>query len=232
MKILICDDEPAVVNHIQNVIKQDFPEAEILMSYSDTEFSEVINSEKHIDLLFADIMLGDKNGIGLAKLAADKYPDIDIVFVSGNTDMMPATLDAGSNVRFIRKPIDDFYIRFHIESTIQRLNSKKEIFVFSLRKKEYSVDLSKLVYIESQRNVVFINLTDETIKATAKISDFEPLPSPKLIRCHQSFVVNIEFVTSVSSSGFTTSTGVTIPISSSRLIESKETYFKYRGGVL
>ena len=232
MNILICDDEPEIVEHIAQVVKKEFQEFQLFKAHNSKEFNEIINFVDKIDLFFADIMLGDENGISLAKLAAERYPDIQTVFVSGNTDMMPATFEAGDNVRFIRKPIDDFYIRYHIESAVKAKETKKDILTFNIGKKTISFDVSKLVYIESRRNSVYIFLTDETIKLTAKLSDFEPLMSNKLIRCHQSFIVNIMFISSFGGNELKTATGVSIPISYSRLQETKEKYFMFKGGLL
>ncbi len=232
MKILICDDEQAVIEHFVKTIKCEFPGFSVLTAKNSTELLRIFNTEKNIDLFFADIMLGNENGISLASLAAEKYPEISIVFVSGNTDMVPLTFDTGKDARFIRKPIDDFYIKYHIEAVLKKLNSKKDIISFTIKNKLYRVNLSELVYIESKRNVVYFNKTNETLKFTAKLSDFEQFTTGKLVRCHQSFIVNIAFADTFTDNSLVMSTGAIIPVSRSRLPETKERFFMFKGGVI
>jgi DNA-binding NtrC family response regulator len=62
-----------------------------------------INAGKQVDLVFSDIrMPGSFNGLQLAEILHDRYPDIPVILTSGNAP----TMHVGIVQAFVPKPYD------------------------------------------------------------------------------------------------------------------------------
>lgn len=91
MRILICDDEPAMVSRISGIIEDAYPDIELVGVHSSAELSERLapeDADKNFDLAFVDIAVKDESGVDIAGFIGAVCPGIKIVFVSGNQDLV------------------------------------------------------------------------------------------------------------------------------------------------
>ena len=64
MRILICDDEPAMVSRISGIIEDAYPDIELVGVHSSAELSERLapeDADKNFDLAFVDISVKDES---------------------------------------------------------------------------------------------------------------------------------------------------------------------------
>ena len=69
MRILICDDEPAMVKQISEIIADAYPDIELVGVHSSAELSEKLAPEdanRKFDLAFLDIAVSDESGVDIA----------------------------------------------------------------------------------------------------------------------------------------------------------------------
>lgn len=194
--IAICDDQIICGETLElslNQIMADYNTTYKVDIY--TSGSELLNDletkKKEYDILFLDILMGEEemNGIELAKKIRLFDDSISIVFVTSSTDYV---LD-GYSVRalqYLIKPVDNKILR---EVLDYELNSKNNVsVVFKEKDSTRKVPASDIVHIETFGRNVKVVLKDEEFNAYNKISDVEKmLPAKDFIRCHQSFIINI-----------------------------------------
>jgi signal transduction histidine kinase len=77
------------------------------------EALKILATQKHVDILFSDVVMpGSINGVDLAHLAQERYPDMPIILASGHTDLRINL----SNLKMLGKPYDlDIVIALLIE---------------------------------------------------------------------------------------------------------------------
>ncbi len=81
--------------------------------------------------------------------------------------------------------------------------SKEDAFIYlKSDRKNHKVLLKEIIYIESLDDYVKVHLKDVTLVTRENISSFEAnLPSSSFVRIHRSFIINTQFLASISSDG-------------------------------
>lgn len=77
MRILICDDEPAMVKQISEIIADAYPDIELVGVHSSAELSEKLAPEdanRKFDLAFLDIAVSDESGVDIAEFVGALCP--------------------------------------------------------------------------------------------------------------------------------------------------------------
>ena len=194
--IAICDDQIICGETLElslDQIMSDYNTAYKVDIYtSGTQLlNDLESKKKEFDILFLDILMGEDemNGIELAKKIRLFDDATSIVFVTSSTDYV---LD-GYSVRalqYLIKPVDNKILR---EVLDYELKSKNNVsVVFKEKDSTRKVPASDIVHIETSGRNVKVVLKDEEFNAYNKISDVEKmLPAKDFIRCHQSFIINI-----------------------------------------
>lgn len=97
MNVLIVDDEPVILRMMTSMLEcQGFR----VIGVSTGIDALAVSREHPIDVLVTDIEMTGIDGLTLAKLLVERYPDLPVVFTSG----YPMT-DLGTNRhRFLLKP--------------------------------------------------------------------------------------------------------------------------------
>ena len=78
MRILICDDEPAMVKQISEIIADAYPDTELVGVHSSAELSEKLAPEdanRKFDLAFLDIAVSDESGVDIAEFVGARGQD-------------------------------------------------------------------------------------------------------------------------------------------------------------
>lgn len=116
--------------------------------------------------------------------------------------------------------------------------SNKRLFEFNYNKELYRIPINDIIYIESNRRIIYIFVNNTVLsnkyKFYGKLNDVEKGISNNykipFIRIHQSFLVNYKYVTKLSLNCVELFTGSKLPISENRrgeiadyLIKSKLT---------
>lgn len=106
--------------------------------------------------------------------------------------------------------------------------SDDRVIHFQYRARVYTVRYSQVSYITSSLHIVNFHKTDGSIlQCRGKLKDFEKqLDDSTFLRCHQSFIVNMERVTGAENDSFHIGEHV-IPISRSYNRNAHEKYDEY-----
>ena len=85
--ILIVEDEPRVRKYAVRCLT--LPGVEVIEAENSLDALEILKSDKHIDLVFSDVILpGELNGRLLAKKISEDFPDIKVKLTTGYEDQL------------------------------------------------------------------------------------------------------------------------------------------------
>ena len=92
---------------------------------------------------------------------------------------------------------------------------------FTVKNKDVQmrIDHKNIAYFESRQRIVVMHTTKQDIEFYAKLTDVQStLPSENFVRCHQSYIVNMNRVKTLDKTNrlFVLDTGITIEISKSQ----------------
>ena len=239
MKILICDSDNTAILSLVKLIRSKYTEAgnfvEILIdtahNYEET-LSAMNMTDTAYDIIFIDIVLGNESGIPLAMIAKSRFPDARIIFDSADARLCELIYVEMQPYAFVNKPFNAEIIYHHIDNVNDTVNgADKSLELFSNRQR-YSIALKRITFIESDRNKVTVHFGSESITVISTLKEIETQLNDNFIKCHKSFIVNLAYIVSVEQGDFLLATGEKVPVSRSRITQSKYDFMMYKGGII
>jgi len=233
LNIIVCDDEivslKSIISYL-NKLKQ--PDFHITTVNSAQKLIAYLKKDKEADILILDIDLGDDNGIDIAKKIKRQYPNVLIIFVTGYIDFAGDIFEADP-IYLLVKPVKIEKLKLALDKAFQQIEKRKSLSVQIYSKgKMFNVNTRDILYIESSARRIKIYNISTIHHAYIKLNDIESKLPDCFIRCHQSFLVNMSFITGIKARGFVLQNGEVIPISQSRLKKAINLYTHYLGGSL
>ena len=191
--------------------------------------SELIEAGQEYDLYLLDVLMPGLTGIETAaRLGKGNHA---VVFI---TSSLEAAVDGYSvnAAGFILKPVE----RNHFEATMERvvnqyLGEREACISVIHNRVPVHLKLERIAWFENRLHRVFVTLTSgETLAIGQKLSELqeELKEHPQFLRCHQSYVVNLEQVERLEDSCFHMREGQLIPISRNFYKQSKNAYYHHR----
>ncbi len=210
IKIGICDDEKIILNSIKNKIENEFNCLNVSSKISlFTECDSLLACENinDFDILFLDVELDSQNGIQLAEKIRKRGYYNTIVFITSFADYSRLGYKVNA-FRFILKQNLKDELSECIKNLTYKLGLKK--FKFS----NFDINEREIVYIESNKHKVIIHLKNgEKYEEYEKLDRLqEILNSDIMIRVHQSYLVNFEYIKDIKCYILTLKNNIEIPI--------------------
>lgn len=204
IQVLIIDDEPVVLEESRRKIAV-YVEEQGIYTASDSEKVMSILASTPVDLVFIDMQMPDTDGFSIASYIQSALPDTKYVFLTGHAELGAKSYDY-EPLDFLCKPLDlmrlqKTFDRFE-KSRGKKLPGKTQLALestagFVLVAPE---DISYITR-ESRKTVIYCKDASYTVKNSldeleAMFSDFN------FFRCHQSYLIPLGRVVSVSAAGF------------------------------
>lgn len=230
MRIAIYDHENTTLHEEYKLISQIFKEYVddvIIETFISGKDLIKMNSIYKFDVVFLEIENLPDNKFKLAEELNNNYPDIILIFLT-NQDKLVFEALKFNPLRFIRKS----HLKKEINEAVRALskvnkNTCNSIYIKTklgntiVRKKD-------IIYIESHRNNIIINLKENILTTRYSLSSIEKdLNSNMFMRIHSGYIVNFNHIESVNKNEITLSNGIIINISRSKLKEFKNKFEQY-----
>ncbi|MCL1664558.1 LytTR family DNA-binding domain-containing protein [Elizabethkingia ursingii] len=241
MRVYVLEDEENIRNYILSILRE-IPDIEVV-GYTDqvkTALEEIPKLEPH--LILADIQLKDTISFRLFDtLDIEKYK---VIFITAFSHYSIQALNLGA-IGYLLKPIADDELKAAIQKVIDKneaylvqqsqlqlannyIEKPKEVNRIVLKNRDYLqiILCDDIVYCEGDKGYTTFFLNNEPGVLVSKVlKEYETLLSPAhFIRCHQSYLVNMNYVTRYFKEGYLQlKTGVKIPVSARK----KDDVLKY-----
>ncbi len=151
---------------------------------------ELLYHEVSSDILLLDLD-DSENHIQLARSIQEENQHIKVIFVTENA-MQAADIFEAEPTYLLLKPVCRKKLDHALDKAIQKLcaGEQSELKFFA-NKKLIRVLYEDIFYVESDKRYLIIYQKNRTDRMTMKLSELvKKLPS-SFVRCHQSYVVNI-----------------------------------------
>lgn len=193
MKIVLCDDELNLLDKMRNLIIKISPDAKIYM-YSSAK--ELIKTDIAFDIAFLDIEMDDgAGGFDAAQHIKRKNEDCIIAFFT-NYDSYARKGYEYRAYRFILKDEGNTMIYHHFSETIKeyyRIAGQVTLIYGSGKRR---VAIKDIMYLKMKDHYAAVYISDGTEclwrKSMSEIEQY--LSKYDFERCHNSYIVNMEYV--------------------------------------
>ncbi|MDN9585815.1 LytTR family DNA-binding domain-containing protein [Clostridioides difficile] len=219
IKIAVCEDEKEtqllIEDYLENILKDISIEYEIQKYISGEELLE--SNLKDIDILLLDIKMEKLNGMDTARKIREVDNEMEIIFVTSLIDYVQEGYEVKA-YRYILKPINKEKISKSVLPCINEMMKKRNNYL-TINVKNYvdRIKIDSITYIETDRPNILIYTHDDMYITKMSISKIEKILNEYgFFRCHNSYIVNLKLVESMSGSTVIVD-GKSIPISKYRV---------------
>lgn len=229
IKIAVCDDQVDIIEKITEYISM----YQFHCEYDvDTFLSgkELLQSDKHFDLIFLDVEMPEQDGIQTAKDLRIRDKNVSFIYVTNYSEYAISTFSVHPfdfvlkpiNSKKILKVIDD-YVEYKKKSDVTALIELKGV------TRDVVMNIHDIIYFEyfdNRRMHVITNRSTFDIKGS--LSDFiEKTAEYGFYSPHKSFLVNFEYINTIEKGYIHMSNGEDVPIAQKKYNELKQLLYKY-----
>lgn len=204
IKIAICDDDSFMVKDIKSRTEAYFKETCVeckITTFDDGQpLVQTYNScDKPFDIIILDMKLKRMNGDDASKMIRSLDQDVILIFISSWISYAVFGYEVNAH-RFIpkdgEKSNDD--LTGALESAYQLMQSRKQYMLIHQHNGIVRIELREILYIEALNKNLMVHCIDDVYRFSAKLGLIEKeLENSNIMRCHRSYLVNVEHITAV-----------------------------------
>lgn len=234
IQIGFCDDDTAVLEQLQTLLAQYQTERGEEIGYTGfqtpLDLLAAIERGARFDILLLDVIMPGENGIDTAAEIRTYDKNVKIIFLTETAEFAVQSYCVGAYF-YQLKPI-------WAESLFQLLDSaleacareKSHCLILRCKNGITRVELKDLEYCEVIHRTLQLHLADGTVLESIGSLDelFRQLePYGNFLRPHRSYLVNLDYVRTISANAITLSGGVEIPLPRGRHNEVKNAFLAH-----
>nr|WP_083504339.1 LytTR family DNA-binding domain-containing protein [Acetivibrio ethanolgignens] len=232
LRVAVCDDTLEECRMIADYTECFFEERQMEASVDAFgSMEDLLNSDNSYELYLLDVMMPGISGIDGAGSLRKKVKNPVIVFITSSLESAVEGYRVNAS-GFILKPVEKERFEETMDRVLeQKLGQRKKFISLTYNRVPLKLQLERVAYFENRLHRVYVMLTDgEVLSVGQKLSQIqENLESDGMfLRCHQSYLVNLEQVEEMMNSCFRLKGGIMIPISRNFYKQSKNAYYHYR----
>jgi DNA-binding LytR/AlgR family response regulator len=229
LRILICDDEAEGRQALTHGVETAFPDgAYTLEVFAHAEEVREALGRFLPEIAILDIQLEQESGIRLAEKILERCPRCRILFVSGYLEYAPDVYDV-EHVCFILKTQLEQRLPVFLARACARIQAERSrVLQVRVNTEERIIRQADILYLESVKREVRIVTKDETLAVYGKLDELgQKLNSVCFLRCHKSFLVNLDYAAAFSRRAIRLTNDTEIPISRSCRDAVQAGYLRY-----
>ena len=204
INFVLCDDDLDTLNNLSHIFESIFMQhnLEATVSFataSDAKLLSYIN-DNPVDVLILDIELhSNYTGLEIAQKVRAKNKDCYIIFVTGYFEHIMQSLEYNI-FDYIYKPIN----KERLEKTVLRLfdyinGSTSNKTYIKLDSKNTIIEQSEIQYIKREGMKIIFHTPSRDYEVYSSFSKIQNKLPKNFIRCHKSFIANINNITKLES---------------------------------
>ena len=236
LKIAICDDNVSELQQVKSVVLQFIRSRQSVQPMSVHAFergSDLFGfTQKYggFDLVITDVVMPNLSGIELASKLRANNDNCKILFLTTSSEFAVDSYKVKAWY-YLLKSEADAELPVLLERVLNDITGERETsLVLKEKGKLTRVPMGSVRFVESVNHTVYFHLHNNgTISCFGTMNDYhEILVSDKrFVKCHKSYIVNMQYVTSITGKDFVLTEGEIVPISRTVYQQIKNEYFDY-----
>lgn len=214
-QIAVCDDERETGSRIRDLVESALREqgvdAAITVYQAPSEvLADLRNNDRRYDLYLLDILMGDENGVELARALRSTGSRAKLIFITSSPDFWRDGYKVEAS-DYLLKPVDPV----ELSQVLSRLLKGPDMVTLRL--------LSGGTVLLPADGICWAEAFDHTTQVHTATEDYavlgtlgevaKNLPGEKFFRCHRSYLVNLDRVAQVERTSLHLTDGTRIPVS-------------------
>lgn len=201
ISIAICEDEAKDALELQRLIRQSGVSADVHL-YDNIEVFFSAFRPGAFQLIFLDVYFinpdseNRADGIDAALKIRETDGDVWLVFSTSSPDFATFGYKVKAD-RYILKPPDEQEVLSLLDRAVDHFRSQSDEVFMTVDRKRRGIKLRDIRFVEASNKQSIIHTVDEAVRTYTTIDEIEKqLKLPSFLRCHRSYIVNMDFVES------------------------------------
>ncbi|MGE4214717.1 MAG: LytR/AlgR family response regulator transcription factor [Anaerotignaceae bacterium] len=230
MHIGICDDcandREILTRYIEQYMDTLHLDYTLSAFESGEDFLESVPTKEY-DMVFLDIYMKEKTGVETARTLRETDQSCLIIFTTTSLDHALDGFEVGA-VHYLVKPLRYEDVEVGLDRCKQLFAQAEKYIDVKTGHMVTRILLKDIIFAEVYGNTVLIHTKPEKIKAYLSLDELgKLLPMDIFLRCHRSYIVNMNFIASQDGSDFILKNGTKIPIPRKELQLMRKCYTDY-----
>lgn len=187
MKTIIVDDEQPARDRIRRLLSHYNSICIVGEAANGQEALELVR-EQAPQLIFLDISMPVMNGVELAKILSQEFPQLKIIFTTAYDQYALEAFDVNAT-DYLLKPIRKERLHKALSKLIPS-NVQQEHITIRERDVVKKVLLNDILYLQSDQKYVEIHLSEQVLLASESLKELENRFPHLFLRIHRSTLVN------------------------------------------
>ncbi len=236
IRIAICDDDEKDLLALSSLLEKFKTGHYVEKSVAYTIFSggmdllAAIQGGQVFDILLLDVVMPLTNGIKLAEEIRTKDKNVRIIFLSSTAAFAVDSYQVNA-FHYIVKPVRQESLFGLLIKAIKSVESEQRKYIVVRNRSELiKVRFDEIHYAEIVNHTTYLHLSGgDLIKNYGSMAQLEAAlcGDRRFIKPHRSYLLNMDFIESISPEGICTTEGKLIPISRNVYKEIRQAYISY-----
>ena len=229
VNIAICDDDPVMLTRLEALCREILTDSYTLSFSLSQTAEDCLRTDRVCNIALLDVKLLEGDGIHLAQEIIVRNPACRIIFVSGYVHVVSDVYAVPHFCFVLKDQLEEKlppYLRQAAEMCAQE--GGRLLFVKSGKQVE-AISLSRIICLERRGHYTYITLQNgEVLKTAEKLSSLQKrMGTSNFVRCHISYVINLQYVQSVENRTALMKNGFQISISIPHEQKVRDSFFRY-----
>lgn len=233
INIVLCDDNKSYLSNLKEIVMECLRDQNI-NGKVDTYLSgtELLDSGCLYDVYILDIEMPMISGIEVGKRIKRRQPSAIIIFLTVTKQYALEGYEA-EPLRYLlkenSKEKQKCQVKHILQLAIQRLKKEEKSIILEKNRALHNLKISQIVFAEVYGHSCIIHMEDGMrLEAYCSLKELEQkLGDDRFIRCHKSYLVNIQFIKNIKKNHITMEDGQEVYLSRSRIKLVKKAIVDY-----
>lgn len=231
IKIGICDDHEDYIEIISFKIRKCLEELNLEAEFECFNSLESLSSylkSGSVNILFLDIMLGEESSIDWA-VQNLQNSTMQVIYMTDFPEEAYNISETEHAYFLVKGRTDDEMLSKALKKVVGALAKKdSDLIVVKQGSNNYTLNVGDIMYIESLNNNISIHLSDNReIVIYSTLKDFSKKLPPNFLRCHKSYMVNMNNISQTRPHEIVLTSGNVIPVPPRKFNEIIAKYQNY-----
>lgn len=239
MRIAICEDNTSERDILRALLEAELAKRNIeseIFTFESGETMLAAMQDEVFPINFLDIYMDDITGVEVAQEIRLRNETAAVVFTTTSHEHMADDFTVGA-VHYLIKPYGPALVCIALDRCLRAVGTADRFIEVTAGGEKRRVLLSQICWVESQDKSCILRLCEESLRVYMRLDKLmAELAAPNFLRCHKSFIVNLDYARSIKNYDFVMKDGSLVPIRREDKAKVRKHYESYnfekmRGGI-
>ncbi len=215
MNIAVCEDEESTRDFLSDALKEELSRRRLqgdVQIFESGEALMVAVSQTKFDIYFLDIFMPGMDGVSVAKSLRASGSEAAIVFTTSSQDFYAEGFAVGA-VHYLVKPLKKEAVAEAFNRCLKQVGEMERYVKLTINRENRRIMLPDFIWAESRDKVCELHLNSGQFRTYLQLDSLARLlDDSRFLRCHRSYIINMDYVLRMENGNFLLTDGAVIPV--------------------